>query len=213
MLALSLGLSAASGLAYTQRLDNEAIREAIAIGHTAFDGDRRAFHQAYRIVVSRPPLDFVDVITPFRRVELAAEERARQGDHRFGQRQALELLSPSPTQVTLRIEFTFHPLNAYVLAPEYDAVLVAKGRPGIRPVSQDRIPRFGTRTDDVLPPSVQSGGIAPLSRGARQPPMLGATLMASFDGETIDPRGVYDLLVTERGKDLGRAVIDLGRLR
>ncbi len=60
-------------------------------------------------------MDFVDVVTPFRRVVMAAESRARQGDHRFGQRDALELLPRSTAGTsTIRAEFTFHPLNTFV---------------------------------------------------------------------------------------------------
>ena len=44
-------------------------------------------------------LDYVDVVTPFRRVVLAAEARLRAGERLFGQREALAVLDSAPEAV------------------------------------------------------------------------------------------------------------------
>jgi len=43
--------------------------------------------------------------------------------------------------------------------------------------------------------------------------MLGGTVIASFDSERLDTRGVYDAVVEESGKELARTRVDLGNLR
>lgn len=210
--ALCVGLAPASLPAFMPALDVRAIQEAIAIGHSSLEGERRRFHEPYRVSSARAPVDFVDVITPFRRVVMAAESRARQGDHRFGQRDALELLSREGAHVTVRAEFTFHPLNTFVIVPDYRVVLVGKGQLPVAPSGSDRLARFGPRTTDDLPTAATPGGLAQLTPGRSQP-MLGATLVATFELERIDARGSYEVVVSESGRDLARAGVDMARLR
>ncbi len=206
-----LGLATATLPAFVPRLDPQSIQQAIVIGHSSLAGERQRFHQPYRVVASKPPVDFVDVVTPFRRVVMAAESRARQGDHRFGQRDALELLAADGAHVTIRAEFTFHPLNTFVIVPDYRMLLIGRAQTPVTPSGSDRIARFGPRTSDDLP-APTPGGLATLTPGRSQP-MLGATLLATFDHERIDPRGTYELVVTEAGRELARAAVDFARLR
>lgn len=42
---------------------------------------------------------------------------------------------------------------------------------------------------------------------------LGGTLIAAFDGARIEPGAAYDVVVTEQGKELARAFVDLASLR
>ena len=65
--------------AYQPTFDLQAVNDAIAIGQSRVESVRLRFHEPYRIRVAQPPVDYVDVVTPFRRVVLAAEERARVG--------------------------------------------------------------------------------------------------------------------------------------
>ena len=62
-------------------------------------------------------MDYLEIVTPFRRIVLAAQARAGAGDRRFGQREALEIEAAAPGQIDLYAELTFHPLNTFVLVP------------------------------------------------------------------------------------------------
>jgi hypothetical protein len=210
--ALSAGLSSATLPAFSPTLDVQAIQNAIVIGHSAIESERRRFHEPYRVSPARAPVDFIDVITPFRRIVMAAESRARQGDHRFGQRDALELLATEAGRVTVRAEFTFHPLNTFVGVPDYRVVLIGQGQIPVAPSGSDRLARFGPRTNDDLPAAPTSGGLVLLTPGRSQP-MLGATLVATFERDRIDPRGRYEIVVSEAGRELARAAVDMARLR
>ena len=56
-------------------LDRRGIEEAIQIGQSRLDAERARFHAVYRITVARPPVDWIDVITPYYRVALAVNSR------------------------------------------------------------------------------------------------------------------------------------------
>jgi hypothetical protein len=164
-------LAVASAAAFELTLDRRAIEQAIDIGKSHIERDRVQFHAAYRVAVNQGPVDYVDIVTPFRRVELAAELSAQTGDRSFGQRRALELLDVSPGQIDFWIELTFHPLNVYVGLPEYDVTLVASDRRVIRSRHLDRVPRFGPRVQGTPLPYPAPAGA--LFKG-RSEPMLGS---------------------------------------
>jgi hypothetical protein len=209
-LLLVLIVTAAPGSRAAQRtLTLRDIDEAILLGQTRIDADRARFHAPYRLPVNQAPVDYVDVITPFRRVALSADEQARFGNRSFGQRQALELLTAADGQFDFLVELTFHPLNTFVTMPAYD-VAVVRGGIRIAPSTLDRQPRFGTRVEGLPPAVPVPGGRVP-TRGAQ--PMLGGSVIARFPGDAIDAAGVQDLVVSEQGRELARVRIDLGRLR
>jgi hypothetical protein len=208
VLLFVLAVAAIAGAAQ-RTLTASDIEAALRIGHTSIAADRARFHAPYRIPVSQPPVDFIEVVTPFRRVVIAADERARFGDRSFGQRQALELLSAAAGRFDFRVELTFHPLNTFVTMPEYGVVLVRDGM-RIAPAVLERQPRFGLRVEN-LPPSIPVvGGLIPNS-GSQ--PLLGGTLIAQFEGEALDAAGTVDVIVTDGPKELANVKIDLGRLR
>ena len=209
-LLLVLGLWASSGFDAAQRmLTLRDVDEAILLGQTRIDADRARFHAPYRIPVNQAPVDYVDVVTPYRRVVLAADEQARFGNRSFGQRQALELLNAADGQFDFITELTFHPLNTFVTMPAYDVTLVRTGA-RIAPATIDRQPRFGARVDGLPPAVPVTGGLVP-TRGAQ--PMLGGTVIVHFAGDAVDAAGAQDLVISEQGKELARVRIDLGRLR
>ena len=200
----------ATAAGYERSLDLRAIDEAIAIGQSRDEGVRERFHRLYRIAVGRPPFDYIDVVTPFRRVELAAEERARAGDRLFRQSDALAAVAEHGDTIKLFVEATFHPLNTYVGVPDYSVALTrSDSSERIEPRDRLQIPRLGPRVDGVaslpypLPPSVPSGG----------QPLAGGTVIATFDGQRLDPRAAYEAIIEETGKELARVRLDLGRLR
>jgi hypothetical protein len=184
-------------------LDAPALQEAIAIGQSRLAAERARFHQPYRIPIGTAPVDYVDIVTPFRRVELAAEALAAAGEHGFGQRQALEILGAAPDQIDAYVELTFHPLNTYIGVPDYDVMLLTNGGNGrVLPLTIDRIPRYGARVDGLPLPLPTPGGSVRVPKGSQ--PMLGGTIIARFDARMIDPGGSYDVVVTEARAADGR---------
>ena len=120
LLAVLFAGSAVAG--FEQALDRRLFGEAIAVGQSWIEAVRTRLHQPYRIQVSRPPIDYLDIVTPFRRVALLAEERAQAGGRLF-QRDAIALLGDRSTLVEILVEMTFHPLNVFVGVPAYNVEL------------------------------------------------------------------------------------------
>ena len=198
-------------VAYERAPDLRAIDEAVALGQSRDEAVRRRFHQPYRINIGRPPLDYIDLVTPFRRVELAVEERARLGDRLFRQRDALTALAEHGDDLQIFVELSFHPQNTYVGVPPYVAALVPLDVPArIEPRGQQRIPRFGQRLGSggiplpyPIAPSLPSGG----------EPLTGGTVIVTFDGQQLDPSAMYDVVIEESKKELSKVRIDLAKLR
>jgi hypothetical protein len=211
-LAVACGLLCASvaSSAMQPTLDRRGIEEAIQIGQSRLDAERARFHAVYRITVARPPVDWIDVITPYYRVALAAEARARLGDRTFGQREAFAALNLAPNLVELLVELTFHPLNTFVGVPNYDVTLIgAQGKP-IKAQYINRNPRFGPRVD-VGGPTLPNPNAAPILGNGQS--MLGGTMVAQFSVEALDPNGRYDIVIADGGKEMIRTGLELGKLR
>jgi hypothetical protein len=197
--------------AFDAALDRRAIEEAIAIGHSRIESVRLRFHQPYRIPVNRAPVDYIEVITPFRRVEVEAETRARDGSRSLSQREALDLLAAAPDQIDFYVELTFHPLNTYIGVPAYDVRLLrsAAGAAAIDPRTLERFPRYGARVEGL--PLPYPARATPVPR--RSEPVLGGTVVARFDARLLDRTAVYEVVVSEAGKEIARARSDLRALR
>jgi hypothetical protein len=191
-------------------LDPRAVSEAIAIGQSRIERDRTRFHAPYRLTINRPPVDFVEVITPFRRVELLAESRAQIGDRSFGQRQALELIRTAPPDLEIQVEFTFHPQNAYVGVPAYAVTLAAPGAAPLPPKTIERMPRFGPRVEGAPLPLPVPGALV-MPRDSQ--PLLGGMVSARFDVRLLQPSGQYDVVIGESGKELARVRASFERMR
>jgi hypothetical protein len=43
--------------------------------------------------------------------------------------------------------------------------------------------------------------------------LLGGSVVATFDGATLDPRGTYGIVIREDRKDLGKTSVNFARLR
>ena len=184
------------------------IEEAVRLGQTRITADRTRFHARYRVPVTQPPVDFIDVVTPFRRVVIAADERTRLGDRSFGQRQAIELLNAAGGRFDFVIELTFHPQNTFIAMPEYGVTLVKDGQRLALDVA--RRPRFGARVEDLPAALPTPAGVIP-RRGSE--PMLGGTVIAQVDGAVLSGASSIDLVVSDGTSDVARAKIDLGSLR
>ena len=196
-------------------VDPRTVLDAIAIGQSTFEADRLRFHAPYHVDVRRAPLDWVDVVTPFRRVVVAAELRARAGDRRFGQRDGLAIVDKYRRQVSVHAELTFHPQNTLVLVPAYTVRWVTAKRMRVEPVVVNSAPRYFPRTGDGALPTPPGGAVVPPSLPGRSQPMLGATVVAFFDGAALlkpeDP--AREVVIEEAGQELARLPIDLANLR
>jgi hypothetical protein len=192
-------------------LDRRAIEEAIYIGQSRIERDRERFHVPYRVRVTQPPIDWIDVITPFHRIELAAERNARIGGRQFSQREAMDILRETANEIDLLIEMTFHPLNTFVTVPSYEVELIpASGGSRIKPKRLDRFPRFGPRADSVGPAFPAPNASAVFGGGQ---PVVGGTMIAVLDGSTFDPQQRLQVVVLDGKTELGRAPIELATMR
>ena len=194
-------------------MDRASVDAAVTLGQSRNERDRMRYHADYRSTINKPPIDYVEIVTPFRLVVLAAEAQALAGDRRFGQRQALELLAAADGQVDIRVELTFHPLNTYAGVPGYTIRLEERGgrsaAPAVSPRTFERIPRYGVRVDGI-----PLGLAAPGARtDGQSQPLLGGTVVAHFDGTALNPVGNYEVIVEEAGKELGRTRADFAKLR
>ena len=199
-----------AGHAVQTPLTPPAVNEAVVIGQSGIERERTAFHAPYRLPVNRAPVDFIEVITPFRRVVLVAEQLARSGNRAFSQRQALERPDIREEEIELRVELTFHPLNTYVAVPAFDVTLAGPGGVRLEPRTFDRTPRYTPRID-------ARPGVLPVPGGLVFPdtsqPILGGTVSARFDLRPMKATGAYEAIVSEGGQELARAALDLARLR
>jgi hypothetical protein len=202
-------LAAATG-AVDLALDATDIAAAISLGQSRIDRDRIRFHQPYRTIAGKAPLDYIDVVTPFRRVVLAAEASVLAGDRTFGQRKALDLAAAADHELDIIAEFTFHPLNNHVGVPGYLIRLEGRRPPIARidPRRFERVPRYGVRVEGA-PPGAPANGITP----GKSQPLFGGALVAHFDGQLLDPAGEYDVVIEEAGKELARVRVELAKLR
>lgn len=195
--------------AFEVNLGPVPIADAIALGQTTLGTDRATFHARYRIAVREPPVDFVEVVTPFRQIVLAAEARMRAGERLLGQRDATALLGDTPNQLELRLELTFHPQNAFIGVPFYDVELTSvETLRAVTPARIERVPRFGPRLDGPLAPATAGGA----ALGAGQP-LVGGTMVVVFSDAALDPSGSYVLSVKDGRQVLSRTVLALGDLR
>jgi len=196
--------------AFEPSLDPRSLSDAIDLGLSRIDDVRSRFHAAYHIDVMQPPVDYIEVVTPFRRIALDAEARTRAGERLYGQREALATLGDNPSRLDIVVELTFHPLNNYVGVPAFTVSVVQAGGGSIEPRTLTRVPRFGPRLSGMpLPyPYVANSG-AP--QGSQ--PLLGGSIVAAFDGTALDARGTYVVAVRDGAKDIARATADLARFR
>ena len=204
----SLVCGAVSTDAVQLGLDRRAVEEAIYIGQSRIESERTRFHTPYRVRVAQPPIDWIDVITPFHRVELAAEMNARSGRRMFSQKDASELLNGEANQIELLIEMSLHPLNTFVVVPSYQVQLVLSGGRRVEPQDVERFPRFGPRPESAGPALPSA---SPVFGGGQ--PVVGGTILAALDGSTLDPNQRIEVVVLDGKTELARTPIDLGKMR
>jgi hypothetical protein len=151
-------------------------------------------------------------VTPFRRVVLAAEAALLRGERLFGQREALAVLGEVPEQVDIRLELTLSPLNTFVGVPAYDVILLsAADRQLVTSRTVDRFPRFGPRLSGQ--PQSPAQVIGSLPGPGQSQPLLGGTIVVTYDGRLLDRAGRYEVVVSDNGRVLSRGELNLAALR
>ena len=197
---------------FERTLDRRAIEVARAIGLAPLEADRRQFHAAYHIEVGEPPVDYLEIVTPFRRVVLAAEQAAQATGRGITQREAFEALGDDPRQVDLIVELTFHPLNTFIGVPAYDVELEETREPDerVEPTAIARVPRHGPRVGDPLLPTPMP---PPVRAFGASEPLLGGSLIATFAGRRLEATGRYEVVIREGETEIARARVDLGGFR
>ena len=209
LVAVLLAGNAVSGLetAISPRL----IDEAVTLGLSRIESVHTRFHQPYRLQVARPPFDYIDVVTPFRRVVLNTEERTNLGIRGVTNREAADALGKGSGIVEIRVDMTFHPQNVFIGVPGYDVELTVASPPArLVPLDVTRIPRFGARLEN--PPFPAPPGAPPNQSGGGMP-LTGGTIVATFAIGTLNAAGAYDVVVSEMGKELARVRVNFAALR
>ncbi|MBW3590604.1 MAG: hypothetical protein KY393_01940, partial [Actinobacteria bacterium] len=74
------------------------------------------------------------------------------------------------------------------------------------PVVLERVPRYGPRLEGT-PLPYPFPLLPPVVAGTQ--PLLGATILAAFDADHVNPSGTYDAIVSEAGKELARGRVVL----
>jgi hypothetical protein len=210
---LTFAVALLSGGGAVMPLDHIALQEALTIANTSIESTHRRFHSDYHLRVNQAPVDFFSIVTPFRRVVLSAESAMRQGRRMFGQKESLAALQPDPDRFEVFAELTFHPHNTLIGVPDLTIELepMSFRGPTVIPEAIDRLSRFGPRIETPWYPMPYPyiGGTALPGSG----PLVGGTLVARFAGANLNPKGVYMIVVQERGRPLASARIDLARVR
>lgn len=193
--------------AVQKNLEFMAVDEALMLIRSGTPSELARFHQPYRVTVAKAPVDFLDVVTPFRAIVLAGSARRAAGDRSFGQRQALDMLQESGARLDVYVEMTFNPLNTFIGVPDYEVALIDKGR-RLASLETRRISRGTPRLEGL--PAVPPPRAANVPLGTR---LLGATVIARFDLDALDAAGTYDVVVELPGEEVARARIGLAGMR
>jgi hypothetical protein len=178
--AAGLGMAAVQG-----NLDLPTVNEALLFVRTATTAEQSQFNRPYRTLVNKAPVDYIEVITPFRRVVLEGTAR-RQQTGLLSQKDALALLDTAGNTIDISVELTFNPLNNFLGVPDYNVALVGSDRRHVAASETFRAPRWTVRLEGL--PSAIPPTTAVRPGGAR---MIGATIVGRFPLTALNPAGTY----------------------
>ena len=162
------------------------------------DAERAQFHKRYTIVVNGPTIEYfaietIEVTTPFRRIELIAEEHARINDlfARGGVRDAEEALRPWRDQLSIVARLRFDLTKLIPGVPEMDIAL------------EGPVP--------VFPMTTNSSRIdIPIDNGDRTQ-IVGGLVEAVFNVRAVG-QGKVPVVVSWNGKEIARVVVDFAAI-
>jgi hypothetical protein len=186
----------------------DAIDEALMLIRSGSASELARFNEPYRVKVEKAPVDYLEVVTPFRRIVLSGSARAAAGDRSFGQRQAIDLLADGGGRMDVYAELTLNPLNTYIGVPEYVVALVNGSGRRITASETTRLSRWMPRLPG--PPAVPPFQAPTIPRGS---PLVGATVIAGFDLKALAPAATYEAVVELGGEELARVAVALGGMR
>jgi hypothetical protein len=179
------------------QLTTEDIQRATELArwpHT--DAERAQFHKRYTVIVNSPVTGYfavekIEVITPFRRLELIAEEHARVNDlfARGGLHDAEEALRPWRDKLSIMVHLRFDQTKVIPDVPSAEVTLEG--------------PRL------VLPTTTNSSGV--FSRDGDQLWLVGGLLDAVFDVRAVD-QARLPVVVRWNGKEVARAAVDFAAM-
>ena len=179
------------------QLTTEDIQRATDLArwpHT--DAERAQFHKRYTVIVNSPVTGYfavekIEVITPFRRLELIAEEHARVNDlfARGGLRDAEEALRPWREKLSIMVHLRFDQTKVIPDVPAAEVTIEG--------------PRL------LLPMTTGSSGV--FSRDGDQLWLVGGLLDAVFDVAGVD-QAKLPVVVRWNGKEVARATVDFAAM-
>ena len=191
---LALAPLTIAGRAIDLDVTPQDVERALAIAR-AQDRERDAFHAPYIKHVNIATVERVEVVSEFRRIVLAAQDRLLKGDRAFAHSvtRAHEANTPWKRRLSIVARLKFHPHNTYVAVPPADIVLRGAGADVI-----------GVLRDPILSlPSAQPGDHVSI---------LGAVVETVFDAATVG-QGTREFVVRLEGRELTRVTFDLGALQ
>ena len=198
--ALALGALARLG-ALDVSLSQQDIERALAIARSP-EAERARFHSRYRFAVNETTVTQVEVITEFRRVVIAGEDRLLKGDWMFtqGTRAAEAAVRPWHEQLAIVAQLRFNPLNTYVTVPKLDIMVGdSLSEEVVTPLAAHTTPQFS------LPFPVVG------KRGVTTSSLVGAVLETDFPASAIG-QTKRRVSVLMEGKELARTTIDFASI-
>jgi hypothetical protein len=177
-------------------LTARAAAEAFRVGRSG-QAARDRFHAAYRTQVDDPVVVELDLVTEFRAVVLLTEERARLGDTSWTEERAAAAAGARRGRLELTATLRFNPRNTYRAVPGYSVAIYQRNAP--RPL----LP-----IDSRTTPAYVAGQPAPPGT-----PILGATLVATFDASRLDPASRCLAAILLDGREVRRVPLDLAAVR
>jgi hypothetical protein len=167
----------------------------------AADPVRALFHAPYTIPVKDSVIQSLEVLTPYRRTVMAAEDAAKRGDWAVAHgAQGLsghsveETVKPWQQKVTIRATLQLNAMHTFVTVPNCEIMM--GGLPVI--ASLDR------RTTPV-------SSLPSTHHKVTTTALLGALIEADFDVAGVG-QTTRDVVVLCEGRDVARAAIDFSRL-
>ena len=207
--AILMSVAGATALAGVQtNVDLLAIDDALTLIRSGSPAELTRFNEPYRVKVEKAPVDYLEVVTPFRRIVLAGVAKSAVGDRSFGQRQAIDSLAEGGERLDVYAEMTLNPFNTYIGVPDYVVALIDRSGKRLEATATTRLSRWTPRL--AGPPAVPPFQAVTIPLGS---PLIGATVIAGFELKTLVPDARYDVIVELGKEELARAGIALGGMR
>ncbi len=178
--------------------DRIAIERAVRIGRGP-EAQLQAFEEPYRIRLGGPTFMELEVVTPFRRVVLAARQRQLLQDSTWGYSEAAAVLQPYRGLVTLILRVALSPANVDYTLPAFDMAVYPRPGAGpnrLQPIEVRRLPQYIT------------GQLAPAGS-----PVLGGLIEETFDAAPLQAEGAALVGLFADGREVQRVPVDFNSLR